>query len=59
MPGKYGTHGELFFFVIHREPALPPVGETFGPFFTVDIRTSLFSADVHKKCVFIALHLRH
>ena len=28
-----------------------------GPFFTADIRTSFFSADVLKKCALIALHL--
>ena len=32
-------------------------GETFSPFFNADIRTSLFSADVLKKCALVALHL--
>ena len=49
VPGKYGQYGELFFFLIQKEPALA-VGETFSPFFNADIRTSLFSADVLKKC---------
>ena len=39
VPGKYGPHGELFFFLFEKEPALPPVGETFSPFFKADIRT--------------------
>ena len=42
VPGKSEPHGELFFFLFEKEPALPPVGETFSPFFKVDIRTSLF-----------------
>ena len=24
VPGKYGPHGELFFFLIHKEPATMP-----------------------------------
>ena len=32
--GKYGPHGELFFFLMQMEPALAPVDETFSPFFT-------------------------
>ena len=56
VPGKYGPHGELFFFLIQKEPALALVGETFSPFFNADIRTSLFSADALKKCALIALH---
>ena len=35
--GKYGPHGELFFFLIQREPALAPVDETFSPFFKAAI----------------------
>ena len=34
-----------------------PEGETFSPFINADIRTPFFSADVLKKCAFIALHL--
>ena len=56
VPGKYGPHGEpLFFFLIQKEPALAPVDETLCPFFTADIRTSPFSAEVLKKCALIAL----
>ena len=43
----YGPHGELFFFLIQKEPALAPVDETFSPF---------FKAEVLKKCTLIALH---
>ena len=57
VPGKYGPHGELFFFLIQKEPATEQVGETFSPFFNADIRTPLFSADVLKKCAVIALHM--
>ena len=53
---KYAPHGELFFFLIQKEPALPLVVETFSPFFNADIRTSFFSADAVKKCALIALH---
>ena len=48
VPGKYGRHGELFFFLIQQEPATAPGSETFSP---------LFSAYVLKKCALIALHL--
>ena len=51
VPGKYGPHGELFFFLILKEPATELVCETFSPFFNADIRTLLFSANVLKKCV--------
>ena len=57
MPGKYGPHGELFFVLIQKELATLPGSETFSPFFNADIRTSLFSADVLKKCALIALHV--
>ena len=40
VPGKYGPHGELFSFLIQKEPATVPVGKTFSPFFKADIRTS-------------------
>ena len=55
--GKHGPHGELFFFMTQKEPALAPVGETFSPFFNANIPTSLFSADVLKKCALFALHV--
>ena len=42
------------FFLIQKEPATEPLDETFSPFFNADIRTSLFSADVLKKCAFLA-----
>ena len=32
VPGKYGPQGELCFFLIQKEPATEPVGETFSPF---------------------------
>ena len=57
MPGKYGPHGELFFFLIQKEPAAVLGSETFSPFFNADIRTPLFSADVLKKCALIGLAL--
>ena len=56
VPGKYGPHGELLFFLIQKEPATKQVGETFSPFFNADICASLFSADVLKKCAVLALH---
>ena len=56
MPGKYGPHGELSFFLIQKELATVPVGETFSPFFNADICTTFFSADVLKKCALTALH---
>ena len=56
--GKYGPDGGLFFFLlIQKELATVPGGETFSPFFSADIRTLRFSADVLKKCTLIALHL--
>ena len=57
VPGKYGPHGELFFFLIQKEPAIAPNSETFSPFFNAGIRTLLFSADVLKKCALLALHV--
>ena len=57
VPGKYGPHGELFFFLIQNEPATVAGGETFSPFFKADIRLSCFSADVPKKCALVALHV--
>ena len=57
VPGKYGPHGELFFFLIQKEPGARLGREIFSPFFDADIRTPLFSADVLKKCALIALHV--
>ena len=57
VPGKYGLHGELLFFLMQKEPATEPVGETFSPFFNADFRNPLLSADVLKKCALVALHI--
>ena len=56
VPGKYGPHGELFFFLIKKEPATMPGGVTFSPFFTANVRTSFFFVGVLKKCALIAMH---
>ena len=48
MTRKYGPHGELFFFLIKKEPELAPSDEIFSP---------VFSADTLKKCALIVLHL--
>ena len=53
VPGKYGPHGESFFFLIQKEPG----SDTLSPFINADIRTPLFPTDVLKKCVLLALHL--
>ena len=50
-------HGELFFFLMQKEPAMVPDSETFSPFINADIRSPFFSADVLKKCALVALHL--
>ena len=39
--GKYGLHGELFFFLI-QEPAIASNSEKFSPFINPGIRTHLF-----------------
>ena len=49
--GKYGPHGELFFFLVQEELAIAP--NIINP----DSRTPFFSADVLKKCALIALHV--
>ena len=36
--GQYGPHGELYFFLIQKEPAIAPNSETFSSFFDADIR---------------------
>ena len=57
MPGTYVPHGELFFFLMQKEPATMQGSETLGPFFSADIRAPpLFSADVLKKCALLVLH---
>ena len=62
MPGKYGPHGELFFFllilVINAETPDSACGSdlwTFSP--CRHPHTSFFSADVLEKCALIAWHL--
>ena len=57
VPGKYGPHGELFFFLIQKEPARVPDSETFSPFMNSDIRTPFYSADDLKMCALLALHI--
>ena len=58
VPGKCGPHGELFCFLFQKEPAIVPNSETFSPFVNPGIRSlSLFSANVLKRCAFIALHV--
>ena len=42
VPGKYGPHGELFFFLTQKEPATMPGSETVSPFLNADICTSPF-----------------
>ena len=42
VPGKYGPHGELFFFPIQKESAPMPGRETASPFLNADIRTPFF-----------------
>ena len=56
VPGKYGPHGELFFFLIQKDLASMPGIETCSPFFTADIGTPSFSADVLEKCALIGMH---
>ena len=57
VPGQYGPHGELSFFLIQKEPATMPGSETFSPFFAAEFRSFFFSADLLKKCALVALHL--
>ena len=57
MPGQYGPHRELSFFLIQKELTIAPNGETFSPFVNPGIRLPSFSADVPKKCALIALHV--
>ena len=49
--GKYGPHGEPFFFLIQKESAIAPNSETFSPFINPDIRPHVFSADVLAHCL--------
>ena len=56
MPGKYGPHGELLFFLIQKDLTSMLGIETFSSFFTADIGTPFFSADVLKKCALMGMH---
>ena len=42
VPRKHLPHGELFFFLIQKEPATMLGSETFSPFLEADIRTPFF-----------------
>ena len=60
VPRKYGPRGELFFFLIKKEPAIAPNSETFSPFTnpgTRPLSLPFFSVDDLKVCAFIALHV--
>ena len=46
--GKYGPHGELFFFLLKKEPMVPGEFVEFGP---------CFSAETVKACALIGLHM--
>ena len=48
VPGEYGPHGELFFFLIQKEPVLASSMELPNPF---------VSAETLKACALIGLHL--
>ena len=57
VPGKYGPHGELFFNLMQKEPAMVPDRETFSPFINSDIRFPLFSRDDLKMCALLTWHI--
>ena len=48
VPGKYGPHSELFFFLIRKEPVALTKAVPFKPF---------VSAETLKACALIGLHL--
>ena len=54
MPGKYGPHGEFFFFLIQSRQRCRAVRHS-ALFFDADIRTLLCSADVLEQCALLAL----
>ena len=60
IPGKYGPHGELFFFLIQKEPATVRLSVPSSRLTSVPPSSLpspfLFSADVLKKCALVALH---
>ena len=47
-PRKYGPHGELFFFLLKKEPMVLSELTEFGP---------CFSAETVKACTLIGLHM--
>ena len=51
VPGKYGPHGGLFFFLIQKEPASMPGKETVCLVFNVDIRTSSLLMSSRSVCL--------
>ena len=58
LPGKYGPHGELFFFLIQKAPTAMTGSETFSSFLQCrHPLPPLFSVNVLKKCALIALHV--
>ena len=48
VPGKYGLHGELFFFLLNEEPVVLSELVNFGP---------CISAETVKACALIGLHV--
>ena len=52
VPRKYGPLGEVFFFLIQKEPATMPGKETIDLFFEADIRLPFFSEDILKQYAF-------
>ena len=48
VPGKYGTHGELFFFLVKKEQVVASNDVSSNPF---------VSAETLKACALIGLHL--
>ena len=48
VPGKYGPHGELYFFLIEVEPLVLTKAMEFRP---------LAAAEILKACALIGLHL--
>ena len=60
VPGKYWPHGELFFFLIQKEPAKVPDRDTLSSpssMLTSVPPPSPFSSDLLKKCALVALHV--
>ena len=59
VPGKYGPHGELFFFMIRKELVTMPGSETFFALSSLltSARLFFFFADVLKKCALVGMHL--